>query len=130
MVEIRAIPFVFFALLFCMCVCARVWCVCICVFFVTKQRELMAMVKFGADEILRMDDSHGLTDESIDELLRKGEEKTEETNARIQKDMQASSSLVFYFYFFYSKLVWLCVCVVRMFVFFNHSINGLFYSIK
>ncbi|CAM9877482.1 unnamed protein product, partial [Ectocarpus fasciculatus] len=52
------------------------------------QRELMAMVKFGADEILRMDDSQGLTDESIDELLRKGEEKTEETNARIQKDMQ------------------------------------------
>lgn len=48
----------------------------------------MAMVKFGADEILRMDDSQGLTDESIDELLRKGEEKTEETNARIQKDMQ------------------------------------------
>ena len=46
------------------------------------------MVKFGADEILRMDDSQGLTDESIDELLRKGEEKTEETNARIQKDMQ------------------------------------------
>ncbi|CAM9097974.1 unnamed protein product [Scytosiphon promiscuus] len=52
------------------------------------KRELMAMVKFGADEILRMDDSQGLTDESIDELLRKGEEKTEETNARIQKDMQ------------------------------------------
>lgn len=48
----------------------------------------MAMVKFGADEILRMDDSQGLSDESIDELLRKGEEKTEETNARIQKDMQ------------------------------------------
>lgn len=54
------------------------------------QRELMAMVKFGADEILRMDDSQGLTDESIDELLRKGEERTEETNARIQKDMQVT----------------------------------------
>lgn len=53
----------------------------------------MAMVKFGADEILRMDDSHGLTDESIDELLRKGEEKTEETNARIQKDMQVCARL-------------------------------------
>lgn len=54
----------------------------------TRQRELMAMVKFGADEILRMDDTQGLTDENIDELLRRGEEKTEETHARIQKDMQ------------------------------------------
>lgn len=54
----------------------------------------MAMVKFGADEILRMDDSQGLTDESIDELLRKGEEKTEETHARIQKDMQVSRAVV------------------------------------
>ena len=50
----------------------------------------MGMVKFGADEILRMDDGQGFTDESIDELLRKGEERTEETNARIQKDMQVT----------------------------------------
>ncbi|CAM9983052.1 unnamed protein product, partial [Discosporangium mesarthrocarpum] len=52
------------------------------------QRELMAMVKFGADEILRMDDGVGLSDDTIDELLAKGEKKTNETNARIQKDMQ------------------------------------------
>lgn len=52
------------------------------------------MVKFGADEILRMDDSQGLSDESIDELLRKGEERTEETNARIQKDMQVRKSFL------------------------------------
>ena len=57
------------------------------------------MVKFGADEILRMDDSQGLTDESIDELLRKGEERTEETNARIQKDMQVGrvDGLIFFY---------------------------------
>lgn len=54
----------------------------------------MAMVKFGADEILRMDDSQGLTDESIDELLRRGEARTEETHARIQKDMQVRTSTV------------------------------------
>ena len=62
------------------------------------------MVKFGADEILRMDDSQGLTDESIDELLRKGEEKTEETNARIQKDMQVCW---FFFSFFVGVSVFL-----------------------
>ncbi|CAM9477635.1 unnamed protein product [Chrysoparadoxa australica] len=55
-----------------------------------SKNELMSMVKFGADAILRADDDTGLTDEDIDELLRRGEERTNAQKDKIQKDAQHS----------------------------------------
>jgi SWI/SNF-related matrix-associated actin-dependent regulator of chromatin subfamily A member 5 len=49
--------------------------------------EVMGMVKFGADEILKST-TGTITDEDIDALLMKGEERTKLLNNQIQSDMQ------------------------------------------
>ena len=48
--------------------------------------ELMTMVRFGADEIFRSKDAT-LTDEDIDAILARGEEKTKGLSDKIQRDM-------------------------------------------
>jgi len=48
--------------------------------------ELMHMVKFGADEILRSKGS-SITDEDIDALLAKGEERTKVLSSNIERDV-------------------------------------------
>lgn len=49
--------------------------------------DLMSMVRFGADEIFNAKGST-VTDEDIDAILAKGEERTEEMKSRIDDDMQ------------------------------------------
>jgi len=49
--------------------------------------DLMAMVRFGADEIFASK-SKQLTDEDIDVLLKRGEERTAEEGKKIQTDVQ------------------------------------------
>jgi SWI/SNF-related matrix-associated actin-dependent regulator of chromatin subfamily A member 5 len=49
--------------------------------------DLMKMVSFGADQILSKKGS-GYTDEDIDVLLQRGEEKTEKINELLQKNVQ------------------------------------------
>ncbi|GLE02414.1 hypothetical protein PINS_up011252 [Pythium insidiosum] len=49
--------------------------------------ELMTMVRFGADEIFNARGSM-ITDDDIDAILAKGEERTEEMKAKIAADMQ------------------------------------------
>jgi len=46
------------------------------------------MVRFGADEIFRSGGSSGITDEDIDAILRRGEDRTAKEKDRIQRDMQ------------------------------------------
>jgi len=52
-----------------------------------KKGDLMAMVRFGADEIFATK-SKQLTDEDIDVLLKRGEERTAEQNKKIETDAQ------------------------------------------
>ena len=56
--------------------------------------ELMNMVKFGADEIFRggASETTKITDEDIDVLLAKGEERTKAGTAKIKQDMAATLS--------------------------------------
>ncbi|CAK4706152.1 hypothetical protein AeMF1_009629 [Aphanomyces euteiches] len=49
--------------------------------------ELMTMVRFGADEIFNARGSM-ITDDDIDAILAKGEERTESMKAKINEDMQ------------------------------------------
>lgn len=49
--------------------------------------ELLTMVKFGADEIMKSGGAD-ITDEDIDILLQKGEAKTEEQKKKYQTDVQ------------------------------------------
>jgi SWI/SNF-related matrix-associated actin-dependent regulator of chromatin subfamily A member 5 len=52
-----------------------------------SKNEMMSMVRFGADEI--MSSKHGtLTDEDIDTLLLRGEERTAAANANLSTKMQ------------------------------------------
>ena len=52
-----------------------------------NKQDLMAMVRFGADEIFASK-SKQLTDEDIDVLLKRGEERTAEQNKKIETDAQ------------------------------------------
>lgn len=52
--------------------------------------ELMVMVKFGADNILKWDESEEITEEDIDALLHRGEEKTNLLKEKIEQDMRHS----------------------------------------
>jgi SWI/SNF-related matrix-associated actin-dependent regulator of chromatin subfamily A member 5 len=52
-----------------------------------SKNEMMSMIRFGADEI--MSSKHGtLTDDDIDTLLLRGEEKTAAANANLSTKMQ------------------------------------------
>lgn len=53
--------------------------------------ELMTMVTFGADEVFKSRRAT-VTDEEIDAILARGEERTRSEQARIQKDMQHNLS--------------------------------------
>ena len=53
--------------------------------------ELMSMVRFGADQIFRSKDAT-LTDDDIDAILARGEEKTKSMSDKIQRDMSHSLS--------------------------------------
>jgi len=52
-----------------------------------NKNDLMAMVRFGADEIFASKQKT-LTDEDIDTLLKRGEERTEAQKAKISTDVQ------------------------------------------
>ncbi|KAK7254125.1 helicase [Aureococcus anophagefferens] len=51
------------------------------------KNDLMAMVRFGADEIFASK-AKTITDEDIDTLLKRGEERTQEQASKIQSDVQ------------------------------------------
>ena len=51
------------------------------------KNDLMAMVRFGADEIFASKQKT-ITDEDIDTLLKRGEERTQEEAAKIESDVQ------------------------------------------
>ena len=51
--------------------------------------ELMTMVRFGAEQIMQ-NQGGTITDEDIDVLLKRGEERTQEEQSRIKQDMQHS----------------------------------------
>ncbi|KAK5582150.1 hypothetical protein RB653_003733 [Dictyostelium firmibasis] len=53
-----------------------------------KPEELLAMLRFGADDIFKSKSST-ITDEDIDSILKKGEEKTEQLNSKV-KDLAAN----------------------------------------
>lgn len=53
--------------------------------------EMMQMVRFGADEIFRSDRAV-VTDEDVDAILARGEEKTEQLNEKIKRDMSHNLS--------------------------------------
>ena len=50
--------------------------------------ELAMAVRFGADEIFRSGSEGTITDEDIDAILQRGEERTGELNKKIKSDMQ------------------------------------------
>ncbi|KAG5190619.1 P-loop containing nucleoside triphosphate hydrolase protein [Tribonema minus] len=50
--------------------------------------ELMTMVKFGADDILHTENDKDMTEEDIDALLFRGEEKTQSLKDKIETDMR------------------------------------------
>eukprot|EP00937_MAST-01D_sp_MAST-1D-sp2_P005591 g5591.t1 len=52
-----------------------------------SKEELVATIKFGADAIFASKDAT-ITDEDIDAILAKGEERTREHNSKIKTDMQ------------------------------------------
>jgi SWI/SNF-related matrix-associated actin-dependent regulator of chromatin subfamily A member 5 len=49
--------------------------------------EMLAMIKFGADEIFSSKDST-ITDEDIDLIIAKNKERSELENEKIKKNMQ------------------------------------------
>eukprot|EP01138_Halocafeteria_seosinensis_P010924 gb/GECG01011157.1/.p1 GENE.gb/GECG01011157.1/~~gb/GECG01011157.1/.p1 ORF type:complete len:1190 (+),score=197.09 gb/GECG01011157.1/:1-3570(+) len=53
--------------------------------------EMMQMVRFGADEIFRSDRAV-VTDEDVDAILARGEEKTQQLNEKIKRDMSHNLS--------------------------------------
>lgn len=55
--------------------------------------EMMQMVRFGADEIFRSDRGvTDVTDEDVDAILARGEEKTKQLNEKIKRDMSHNLS--------------------------------------
>ena len=55
-----------------------------------KPDELLGLIRFGADNVLKAEGGKSLTDEDIELLLSRGKEKTEEMAKRLQADCQHS----------------------------------------
>ena len=55
-----------------------------------KPDELLGLIRFGADNILKTAGGASLTDEDIESLLSRGKKKTKEMAARLQADCQHS----------------------------------------
>ena len=53
-----------------------------------EKNELMKMVRFGADQLLSAGKGGTYTDEDIDALIAKGEERTSEFEAKLKTDAQ------------------------------------------
>mmetsp|Transcript_115291 Transcript_115291/g.200731 ORF Transcript_115291/g.200731 Transcript_115291/m.200731 type:complete len:1195 (-) Transcript_115291:403-3987(-) len=56
----------------------------------TNKDELLSMIRFGAESMFRSKGDDTVTDEDINILLQRGEEKAEQMSSKMQKDCQMS----------------------------------------